>query len=86
MTTIQLPTQRPETARKRGRRSVLIPVAGAFIALVVICAIFGRQLAPSDPAAQNLPACRLRIIRTGSAPTVRAATYSRASWSAPGMP
>lgn len=54
MTTVQLPTGQPKTSRKRGRRSFLIPIAAVFIAVVVICAIFGRQLAPSDPAAQNL--------------------------------
>ena len=49
----------PVPTRRLGRRghrrpSVLIVLAAAVIAIVVICAVFGRAIAPSDPASQDL--------------------------------
>ncbi len=41
-------------ARVRHRPSVFVMAAMFVVFLVAVCAIFGRELAPDDPAAQNL--------------------------------
>ena len=61
MTATQLPVDELDAAgrkaaRRRRRRSILIPIAGLFVIAVAVCAVFGTQLAPFAPSAQNLDA------------------------------
>ena len=59
MTALQLPVGDHEAGRRRTRgrrRSVLIPIAALFVTVVAICAVFGTELAPFEPSAQNLDA------------------------------